>query len=310
MEINPILVYTARPVQRDVLSTALRPSCRLEDGIHDITSNTGTRAENRRIPQLLAKLLAHIPRLAPGRLSATLLLIRHRHRRRSAIIRVLLRRRRRISTVDRLCRCGVGSLLVVGGVNRRRAGQGLDVGAGEDALGAGAVVAAHPPVGVHVLIDVNGVAALEADVAGVGGGVGVEGLGVGDDGLGGGRGRGPAVVAGGEGGGRGGGGLVVGGWGDGGGVVVVQREVVEGVGGWWRGDLGGDDGHGGGGGGRGAGAVEGGFGGEEGVDGLVGLVGDDVFLKEGLEFLDWGLEIDALGQRKGSRGESERNVRS
>jgi hypothetical protein len=61
---------------------------------------------------------------------------------------------------------------------------------GEDALHAGAVVAAHPPVLVHVLVHVDLVVLFQAQVATIGGLVAVQGPGMGQDGPAGRRARG------------------------------------------------------------------------------------------------------------------------
>lgn len=213
----------------------------LENRVDNVASNCSTGTKDRSITQLLSKLLAHPTRFT-GRTFTTLNLlllglIRHSHRGRASVIGVLLllSRRRRVPTIHGLRRRSISGLFVVVGVviigrGSGGSGQGLDVGTREDTLRAGAFVAAHPPIGIHVLVHLDGVVALEADVAGVGGCVGVEGFGVGDDGFGGWWGWG-AAVAGGESGWGGGGGLVVG-RGSGGVVVVVEVEVVEGVA--WR----------------------------------------------------------------------------
>lgn len=60
----------------------------------------------------------------------------------------------------------------------------LDVRLGENTLLSGPEVLAHPPVGIHILVDGQSVVPLETAIARVGRCVGVQGLGVGNDGFG------------------------------------------------------------------------------------------------------------------------------
>lgn len=212
----------------------------LKDRVHNVATNGSTRTEDGRISQLLSKLLAHLPTLAL--LTIRTGLLRHRHGRHVGVVRarlrlLLLRLGGLVPAVRGLLRGGgvavvaglLGGVAAVGGaaaaaVAAAVLGHGLDVGLGEDALLAGALVAAHPPVRVHVLVDGDLVVPLEGAVTGVRGLVGVEGPGVGDDGLGRRRGRGLRVVAAREGRGLVARGLGVGGGLGGVGVVVVEAQ--------------------------------------------------------------------------------------
>ena len=268
-----LLIHTHSPQQNP-----------LKDRINNITPNRRPRPKNRRIPQLLPNLLPRLPNLTPALLLPLLRIRLHRLPRR---------RRGRIPTTIRLLhhRLRVLRLLVpdlladIAVVALRN-----DVAAREDALRAGPLVAPHPPVWIHVLVHGDAVVALEGQVAGVGGGVFVEGSCVGEDGFLGGRRcwRGGADWE----GGWGDGGLGVGWWWVGGWV----RGVV-----CWRLRLrlrGGGISAGGGG-----GAGEGGFGGEEGVDCVEGRVVDDALFEEGFEFLGGSVSIYGLGDKgKGSMG--------
>jgi len=150
----------------------------------------------------------------------------------------------------------------------RRGGGGrllLDVCLGEDPLLAGAFIDAQPPIGVHLLVDGEAVALLEAAVAGVLGGVCVQAAAVGDDGLP----DGGWLLTAGQGRRRG---AVAGGLGVGGGCVM---------GGGWRRRWGGE----GVGGALSRGGREGSLGREQLLNCVEGVFGEDAFLEERFKFL-------------------------
>lgn len=154
----------------------------LEDAVDDVATNRCTRTEDGGITKLLANLLSIHPNLAVA-FAALLrwLALCYRHRRDTSIVWVLLRRwslRLGRVAVCRLLRIGYGSgsgslLLLLD----------EDVVLGEDALQASAVVAAHPPVLIHVFVHVDLVVLVQAQVASIAGIVAVQGSGMGQDGL-------------------------------------------------------------------------------------------------------------------------------
>lgn len=163
----------------------------LEDRVHDVASNSGTRSENSRVTQLLSKFLAHRTGLATSLTLLLLLLLwllGNSHRRDVSIIRILLLRWGWVSAICGLHRAttinGTDSLFIHVTTVIVVRGKNLDIGLGEDTLLTGPFVPTHPPVGIHVLEDEHDVGPLKRAVAAVGGGVPVQGPGTRDDGFG------------------------------------------------------------------------------------------------------------------------------
>lgn len=154
---------------------------RLEDAVDNVATNRGTSTKDGGVTKLLAKLLAILANLAVARGARLtwLAALCYRHGRNTGIVRVLLRRWSLGLSGIAVCRLlwirhrggsGSGSLLLL---------LDEDVVLGEDALQAGAVVAAHPPVLVHVFVHVDLVVLLQAQVATITGLVAVQGPGMG-----------------------------------------------------------------------------------------------------------------------------------
>lgn len=143
---------------------------RLEDRVDNVTSERRTCTKDCRVSELSSNLLAHLSHLAAASLSGLLGLlslglgglgVRDGHGRCRVVVRVgvvlLLLLRGVAAAAVVAAGLTLGRAGVVGVVAGRLFvgvavvdGLGLDVVAGEDALAAGAQVAAHPPVGVHV----------------------------------------------------------------------------------------------------------------------------------------------------------------
>lgn len=142
---------------------------RLEDRVDNVTSERRTCTKDCRVSELSSNLLAHLSHLAAASLGGLLGLlslglgglgVRDGHGRCRVVVRVgvvLLLLRGVAAAAVVAAGLALGRAGVVGVVAGRLFvgvavvdGLGLDVVAGEDALAAGAQVAAHPPVGVHV----------------------------------------------------------------------------------------------------------------------------------------------------------------
>lgn len=174
--------------------------CVLKNAVYQVAAKRRAGTEDGSITQFLTDLLprfVHLARRAALRPTRTASPGGDGHRRDVRVIRVLALRRRGVGAaradggwrgVSRL----PARLGLVGWLGGRRgvvaglfaaAVVDLHVALGEDALGAGPLVAAHPPVVVHVLVHGDLVVPLEGQVAVVGGLIPVEGAGAGDDGL-------------------------------------------------------------------------------------------------------------------------------
>lgn len=157
---------------------------RLKDAVDKVSTERRASAEYGGVTQLLTDLLASLINFI--RRAATLAVgaatLGYSHGRDLGVVRILALWRGRVTAVVVIGRLGRGR-------GRRSVKAGLlamvdlHVVLGEDALGAGTLVAAHPPVVVHVLVHGNAVVPLEGEVAVVGRLVPVHGARARDDGL-------------------------------------------------------------------------------------------------------------------------------
>ena len=181
MHVNVILPYSPNPTQRS------------KDAVDNVPAERRTGPKDGRVSELLAEflpVLAHLALRARWQLSLLLWLLlsgRDGHGRDARVVRVLrlllgvpvhwllllLHLRVRV----RLGVSGAEGLVIALRFDE-------DIVPREDTLQVGPHVSPHPPVLVHVLVDTNAVVLFKGQIAGVGGGVAVEGAGVSDDGLG------------------------------------------------------------------------------------------------------------------------------
>lgn len=161
----------------------------LKNAVDEVASHSSASTKDGSISQLATKLLAILCHLIIALLLMALLgrlPLSNSHGRHRRVVWVLLWGRSLVLAGVAILRL---SILWLSVRHRSRRSLGLavldkDVVAGEDALLSGALVLAHPPVLIHVLVDGDPVVLLQRDIAGVGAGVAVEGAGVGNDGLG------------------------------------------------------------------------------------------------------------------------------
>lgn len=180
-------------------------SAALKDAVDNVSSDGRASTEDGRITQLLTKLLAHLAGLATA-FALALTTLRNRHWGHVCVVGVLLLRWSLRIAVHGLLWWHRSLVLLLD----------EDVVAREDALLAGSLVAAHPPVRIHVLVHCDAVVLFKRQVSGVAAHVSVEGAGMGDGG---------AHVAGGNAGRR----CLLVGWRRGG-LCLVDVEALKGLG--------------------------------------------------------------------------------